>query len=248
MLIGLVPAFIIAAVVAAWPVIRAIWWWLPELALVAAVICGWMELAAHTAFWPRLIITASSSGIPACGSAAPPGRLRAGLVPGQQAPRPGLLLRVHHHQPDREPAVHPRSPARPRPGNGCGSGCGRACRWPTSWTRLDKIAAACWAISVLADQASAANAALIRIDITRRDTLTGTSAPPLTAVLGGIIPSRKQDTVPLPTALDLPDITPERGHRQTRRQRPGPVAAAQQRQAARARCRPRRPRRQGGHQ
>ena len=39
-LIALVPAFLAAAVVAAWPVIRAIWWWLPELALIAAVIDG----------------------------------------------------------------------------------------------------------------------------------------------------------------------------------------------------------------
>src|SRR5262249_7768768 len=47
-LIALAPAFLAAAVVAAWPVIRAIWWWLPELLLIAGVITGWMELADHT--------------------------------------------------------------------------------------------------------------------------------------------------------------------------------------------------------
>ena len=31
--IGFIPACLIAIVVVSWPVIRAIWWWLPELAV-----------------------------------------------------------------------------------------------------------------------------------------------------------------------------------------------------------------------
>ena len=74
--------------------------------------------------------------------------------------------------------------------------------------RLEKIAAACWATAVIADQAKTSNSALLRVDIKRRDPLTGTVPSPLTAVLGGIIPRRKQDTAQLPPALDLLDIDP----------------------------------------
>ena len=53
-LIGLVPACIIAALVAAWPVLRAIWWWLPELAVTGGLLIGWVELAGHTTLAPRI--------------------------------------------------------------------------------------------------------------------------------------------------------------------------------------------------
>ena len=58
-LIGLVPACLIAALVAAWPVLRAIWWWLPELAVTGGLAAGWVELAGHTALIPRLLLTAA---------------------------------------------------------------------------------------------------------------------------------------------------------------------------------------------
>ena len=72
--------------------------------------------------------------------------------------------------------------------------------------RADKIAAGCWASTVIADQARSANAALVRIDIKRRDPLTGTSTSPLKTVIGGIIPARKPVPAPPPVALDLIDV------------------------------------------
>src|SRR5215469_5285279 len=65
LLIGWVPAFLVATVVAAWPVLRAIWWWLPELAVTSGLAAGWVELAGHTALVPRLLLTVALAGIPA---------------------------------------------------------------------------------------------------------------------------------------------------------------------------------------
>ena len=45
--------------------------------------------------------------------------------------------------------------------------------------RLDKIAVACWATAAVAEAASRSNAAFIRLDIKRRDVLTGTIPSPL---------------------------------------------------------------------
>jgi hypothetical protein len=74
--------------------------------------------------------------------------------------------------------------------------------------RAEEIAAACWATAVVADLASASNSALVRIDIKRRDPLTGTVASPLAQLLSGVIPGRRLAVAPDPVALDLPDIDP----------------------------------------
>src|SRR5690348_17529814 len=34
------------AFVIVWPVLRAIWWWLPEITITAALAAGWLELAS----------------------------------------------------------------------------------------------------------------------------------------------------------------------------------------------------------
>ena len=57
--------------------------------------------------------------------------------------------------------------------------------------RADEIAAACWATAVVADLASASNSALLRIDIKRRDPLTGTVSSPLAQLLSGALPARR---------------------------------------------------------
>ena len=130
LLAGLACGFIIGAIagaiVAAWPVIRAIWWWTPETVLTGSLVFGWIELADHTTL-----------PYPARGHRRDrrrPRRHQAGphppppglLVPGHPAPHPDLLLRIHHHQPHRQPAAdlvgtpHPRRGTRvdlaaPRP-------------------------------------------------------------------------------------------------------------------------------------
>ena len=93
--------------------------------------------------------------------------------------------------------------------------------------RTEEIAAACWATAVVADLASASNSALVRIDIKRRDPLTGTVTSPLAQLLGGIT-SRPQARHRAGDAGPRPARRPgRRGHRQARAQeRPGSLAAA----------------------
>ena len=68
---------------------------------------------------------------------------------------------------------------------------------------------ACWADTAIAESASASNSALIRLDIKRRDALTGAVASPLLGLIKPGTPPRDQDheDLPVPTALDLPDVT-----------------------------------------
>ena len=69
LLAGLAAGFITGAIagtiVAAWPVIRAIWWWTPETILTGSLVYGWIELAGHTTLLIRLAATAAIVGVPA---------------------------------------------------------------------------------------------------------------------------------------------------------------------------------------
>ena len=73
--------------------------------------------------------------------------------------------------------------------------------------RLDKIAVACWATAATAEAASSGNAAFIRLDLKRRDALTGTITSPLLEAIKAGNPPALRDPVPVPTALDLPQVT-----------------------------------------
>ena len=115
-LIGLVPACLIAALVAAWPVLRAIWWWLPELAVTGGLAAGWVELAGHTALIPRLLLTAAMAGIPAAIGPVRRGIYRMAWCLVSRHRIRTCFSRVHHHQPHRQPAADPRGP--PDPGRG----------------------------------------------------------------------------------------------------------------------------------
>jgi hypothetical protein len=206
-LIGLVPALLIAAVVAAWPVLRAIWWWLPELAVTGGLVTGWVELAGHTTLVLRLIFTVAMVGVPAaigpvrrsiCAVAwclVTRHRIRTCFSEFIIANRTGTLPLVLGVRPT--PAGE-RLWVWLRPG---------LCLADVQ-ERTEEIAAACWATAVVADVASASNSALVRIDIKRRDPLTGTVSSPLAQLLSGVVPGRRLAVAPDPVALDLPDIDP----------------------------------------
>ena len=126
---GLITGAIAGAIVAAWPVIRAIWWWIPETALCGGLIFGWIELAEHTTLIYRLGSVVRDRRRPCRHQAGPHPPPPGPVVPGHPAPHPDLLLRIHHHQPHRQPAAdpvgtpHPRGGTRvdlaaPRPGPG----------------------------------------------------------------------------------------------------------------------------------
>jgi hypothetical protein len=206
-LIGLVPAFITAAVVAAWPVIRAIWWWVPELAIIAAVIEGWIELANHTGLALRLISVVLIVGVPA---AISPVRRSifalAWCLISRHRIRTCFNEFIITNRTDSLPLI---LGARPTPAGE------RLWIWlrpglalADIQDRLEKIATACWATTVVADLANPSNSALVRIDIKRRDPLTGRIGSPLTALASGIIPARKATGPVAGAGLDLPDIEP----------------------------------------
>ena len=89
--IGAATGLIAAAFIIAWPVLRAIWWWLPELLITASLIVGWIQLAAHTDLSIRLCRGRRHHRRPRRHPPGPPLPHRPGVVPDHPAPAPDLL-------------------------------------------------------------------------------------------------------------------------------------------------------------
>lgn len=204
-LIGLAAAFLTACVVAAWPVLRAIWWWLPELIMTGTAGVGWTELVTHTGLAVRLATVITVIGVPA---AITPLRRRISAVSWC------LISRHRIRTCFNEFIIANRTGSLPLILGAVPTPAGERV-----WVFLrpglsladvqagtERIAAACWASSVIADAAKAANSALVRIDIKRRDPLTGAIASPMSALAGTIAPRRKAGA-PAPVAVDLTDVT-----------------------------------------
>jgi hypothetical protein len=219
-LIGVVVAFIIAAVVIAWPVLRAIWWWITEIITITALVAGWLQLAEHTTLPVRLGVVALIGGVPA---AISPIRRRvialAWCVITRHRIRTCFSEFIITNRTGSLPLI---LLARPTP---VGE---RVWIWLRPGLclvdiqdRLDQIAVACWASSVTVEAASEGNAAHIRLDIKRRDALTGTISSPLLGLVPSNTPDIERDALPVPSALDLPDVdaadmTPTRSSRKDR--------------------------------
>ena len=116
--IGLVAAAVIAALVIAWPVLRALWWWAPEIGLTLGLVTGWVDLADHTTLPIRLARRRLHHRRSRRHPAGPPPPRGHRVVPDHPAPDPDLLRRIHHHQPHRQPAL----PAADHPHLGRGTG------------------------------------------------------------------------------------------------------------------------------
>ena len=114
--VGLVTGAIAGAIVAAWPVLRAIWWWLPETTLSGTLIFGWIELAEHTTLLYRLASVVLIRRRPRRSQAGPYPHPPGHLVHGHPAPDPDQFLRIHHHQPHRQPPAD--LVGTPHPGRG----------------------------------------------------------------------------------------------------------------------------------
>ena len=205
--IGAATGLIAAAFIIAWPVLRAIWWWLPELLITASLIVGWIQLAAHTDLAIRLCAVAVVTGVPA---AIP--QVRRYIIAAAWC----LIIRHRLRTCFNEFIITNRTGSLPlilwahptpagvrtwvwlRPGLALSD----------LQDRLDLIAVACWSASVTAEAASDTNAAYIRLDIKLRDALTATIKPPLLGLIHGPAPAPERDDTPVPTALDLPDVAP----------------------------------------
>ena len=203
--IGAALGLIAAAFIIAWPVLRAIWWWLPELLIATALVFGWIQLAQHTALAYRLCAVAVITGVPA---AIPQvrrhvlalawclivrHRLRTCFSEFIITNRTGSLPLILWAHPT---PAGVRTWVWLRPGLALSD----------LQDRLDLIAVACWSASVTAEAASQTNSAYIRLDIKLRDALTATIRSPLLGFIRGPAPAPERDDTPVPTALDLPDV------------------------------------------
>ena len=203
---GLITGAVAGAIVAAWPILRAIWWWLPETALCGGLIFGWIELAEHTTLLYRLASAVVIVGVPAAIKPVRTGlhqvtwclvtrhRIRACFSEFIITNRTGSLPLIVWARPT---PVGERVWIWLRPGLALDD----------LTDRLEKIAVACWATAATAQAASSSNAAFVRIDIKRRDALTGTITSPLLELIRSGAPATPPDTIQAPTALDLPQVT-----------------------------------------
>jgi hypothetical protein len=203
--IGLAAALIVAAFVIAWPVLRVIWWWAPEITAALAFVFGWMELAEHTLLPYRLIAVALIAGIPA---SIPPVRRRVIAVTWCLTTRHRIRTCFS------EFIITNRTGSLPLILWAWNTPVGeRIWIWlrpglalDDIQDRLDQIAVACWATSATVEAASESNSAHIRMDIKRRDVLTATVSSPLLGLVPPAAHDIERDTLPVPSALDLPDV------------------------------------------
>jgi hypothetical protein len=202
---GLITGAIASAVVAAWPIIRAIWWWAPETALLGGLVVGWIELADHTTLLYRLAAVVVIVGVPAV---IRPVRTRINALSWCLVTRHRVRTCFSEFIITNRTGSLPLILwARPTP---VGE---RVWIWlrpgldiDDLLDRLDKIAVACWATAAVAEAASRSNAALIRLDIKRRQALTRTIPSPLLDMIKSGAPATGQDSAGTPAALDLPQV------------------------------------------
>ncbi|MFI9554424.1 hypothetical protein [Nonomuraea endophytica] len=202
---GTLAGGLIAGVIAIWPVLRAIWWWLPEITLVVLLIGGWVYLQDRTN--PIITGLAYASIIAAIGLPPIARRFMVALL---------WCLIVRHRlrtcftsflSTDRHGHLPFIGMAKPIP---VGE---RVWLWLRPGPsleqverQLDEIAVTCWAASVTVTKASTSNAAAIYLDIKRRDVLRGLVGSPLTDELPTDIPAVPRPIAAVPAQLDLADV------------------------------------------
>lgn len=208
-LIGLAAAFIVAVAVIVWPVVRAIWWWLPEIGLSFGLVVGWMELADHTTLAYRLAAVTLIVVIPA---AIGPVRRRIIALSWCLITRHRIRTCFNEFIITNRTGTLPHILwARPTPvGERVWIWLRPGLALDDIHSRTDLIAVACWADTAVAEAASVTNSALVRLDIKRRDALTPKVGSPLVGMITPGSPVKDRDTTTgMPTALDLPDVHPD---------------------------------------
>ncbi len=212
LLVGLAVGGLIGAIVFIWPALRVIWHWLTELTLFGLTMAAYVALVHVMTWWLALLVLAFGMagpfGFPGvrrvlmswiwCGISRH--RLRtafaAFIASNRYGTQPLILL------------------ARPTPAGE------RVWIWLRPGlslsdleSRRDKLAVVCWGKDVRVSPASGTRAALVQVDITRRNPLTKTIDSPLPDLIAELeIPADApvSPAVVIPTALDLPDV-PETG-------------------------------------
>ncbi|SDT37966.1 hypothetical protein [Actinoplanes derwentensis] len=213
---GLVLGFVSALVVRAWPVLRVLWWWSLEIAVASLLLAGVSLLARVWPWWLALAaVMVLVAGVLLVGPVrrfvfawswcvVDRHRLRlcfAQLVrgSGQGGSRP---LQVPLMLWARPTLAGERVWVWLRPGLALEDLDGKTTR----------IAVACFGASLVRVSRARQNlSALVRVDVTRRDPLTGMVPSPLSALLGGSDTYDELADVPVSPAvplvgLDLADV------------------------------------------
>ncbi|MEU4383129.1 hypothetical protein [Micromonospora echinofusca] len=188
-----------------WPVLRLLWWWLPEIVFTTVAVTFWMELVNHTTMPVTLLVVALVVGVPAAIPVTRRAlvawtwvfvvrhRLRMCFAQFIIANQSGSLPLILWARPT---PVGERVWIYLRPGLALADLEGR----------LDRIAVACHASTALVERASDRNAAYLRFDIKRREVLTAEVGSPLVDVITPDTPTADRPAPVVPTALDLPDV------------------------------------------
>jgi len=217
--IGAVTGFVTAAVVFIWPVLRVFWWWAAEITLATLAVYGWTALMQATSLLLSLFIVGGLAGLLA-GPAVIRNRIRA----------LGWCVIVRHRLrvafnefiiTNRHGSLPLILAARPTPAGE------RVWVWLRPGLeiadlegRIDKLAVTCWATEVRVNVAGR-KAALVRVDVTRRNPLADNVSSPLPGVVRRTwealnrrngttngIPSNAPTSPGMPpTGLDLPEVT-----------------------------------------
>jgi hypothetical protein len=211
-LAGLVCGFVAAVLVRVWPVLRVLWWWSPEITLAVLVVLVPSVLARVE--YPWLALLRVLTLVTACVAVGP---VRQWLSAWSWCLVVRHRLRLCFAQ-------FIRSAARTRAG--CLPLVLWACPTPAGervwlWLRpgldlddldgrLGVLAVACWAGEARVVRVTQRYAAMVRVDLTRRDPLAGVVASPLALLIPGRN-TREDAALPAspgmpPVGLDLADV------------------------------------------
>ncbi|ROP32831.1 hypothetical protein EDD30_5780 [Couchioplanes caeruleus] len=206
-LTGLVCALVAAVLVRVWPVLRVLWWWSIESTAAVVVVGGWVALAHLSSWWiASAVLLAVAAGVLA------PVRVRRFVwawwwclvVRHRLRLYFATLVRSAARSGGSRPVTLPLLLwARPTPAGE------RVWLWLRPGLALEAlegkaplIAVACIAKQVRITAASERYAALLRVDIARRDPLAGRVESPLAL----LIPSLRDTDADVPVSPAMPPV------------------------------------------
>jgi hypothetical protein len=206
--IGVACGLVVGLFIVTWPVLRVFWYWLPEIALGLGLVYGWQALMQTTSLPLSLAVVTVVAGV-----SAAVGPIRRRIVASAWC----LIVRHRLRVCFAEFIVSNRDDSRPlilwaRP-TPAGERVwvwlrpGLSLRDLEAEGTVQRIAVTCWANEVRVVRASRRNAALIRVDITRREPLADTITSPLPTLVPAGVPANAPVSPSMPPlGLDLPDV------------------------------------------
>jgi hypothetical protein len=214
--LGTLLGAVVFALIIAWPVLRIVWHWLPEIGLGLALTYGWTWLMQAIALWPSLALVVVFVGVPA---AYGPVR-RAVLAPFwclivRHRLRVCFAAFIATNRHGTLPLILLARPTRAGERVWVWLRPGLSLRDLEQDGQVQKLAVACWAREVRVMAASRKYAALVRVDVTRREPLANTIKSPLPGYVPGD-PDETTTGVPvpaLPIGVNLADVPDPRAGR-----------------------------------